>query len=463
MITIVGAGLVGSLWATILRKQGYEVTLFERRSDPRKINLNAGRSINLIITSRGLYALDQAGLLNQALKLSVPVYGRMIHSKAGDLTYQPYGQENECNLSISRIDLNKFLIDEAEKAGTKIHFEHEVIDLLPQQKEVLFKTPVGEKKYNYDILFGADGSGSKVRKKLAELYADECSEQTQWLEADYKELTLPLGPDGKPQLKTDALHIWPRGSHMMMALANLDGSFTVTAYLPKTSSNWSFDKINSEQDIEKLFKNEFSDAITLMPDYQDEFINNPQGALGTVRCSQWVFENSIALMGDAAHGVVPFFGQGMNSGFEDCSCLLTLLKDKPNDWAYILNSYNRIQKPNTDAIADMAIENWTEMRDKVGDARFLLRKKIESTLEQKYNGVFKARYGLITYTLVPYAVAKEAGLIQNKIIDALLTDNINSIEQISWEKADQLIHELWKPFLIHKNIKLKTYLPNIKK
>lgn len=459
MVMIVGAGLVGSLWAVLLRKQGHEVLLFERRSDLRKQQGGAGRSINLVMTSRGLQGLEKAGLLEEGRKLAVPVYGRMIHTKTSDVVYQAYGQSNECNWSISRGELNKFLVNAAEEAGAKIHFEHELQELDPAAKKIVFKTPAGEKSFSYEVLFGADGAGSRVRKELAKKFPQDFTERTDWLEADYKELTLPTKADGTPALRTDALHIWPRGAHMMMGLANLDGSFTATVYLPKTRApgqEWSFDRLKSSKDTEDLFTSEFPDAIPLMPSYVKEMTDHPQGALGTVRASRWVFADSIAIMGDASHAIVPFFGQGMNSGFEDCTVLLELLQKFSGQWPKILHEFEKRQKPNADAISEMALENWVEMRDKVGDARFLLRKKVESLLEQKHPGLFKSRYGLITYTLTSYEMAKKAGVRQNEMIDSLI-EGISSIDEVSWEKAERLLKEEWFPFMKENNFEIRNY------
>jgi kynurenine 3-monooxygenase len=448
-VTIVGAGLVGSLLSVLLRKKGYEVSLYEKRPDPRHHVLDGGRSINLVITSRGIHGLKMAGLDTKIKQFAVPVYGRMMHSKTGELTYQPYGQENEFNLSISRGELNRFLINEAEKAGTKIYFEHEIKNIRPESNEVSFSIGHSEVKANYDILFGADGAGSHTRRRLKDIY--NFDEKTEWLSADYKELTLPLDADGKPQLKTDALHIWPRGGHMMMALANHNGSFTVTLYLPKTGSPVAFDKVVTPTDIENLFKTEFPDAVPLMPELVKEFMNHPQGTLGTVRSSQWVFNNSIALIGDAAHAIVPFFGQGMNCGFEDCTELIRLLDEAENDWVSALKEYEYSRKKNANAIADMALENFVEMRDKVGDAQFLARKKIEGALEKKYPGVYKSRYGMITYTLIPYSVAQKAGVVQNKLIDEIISQN-PSVENINWDKANQALEKTWLPFVKENNL-----------
>lgn len=445
-VTIIGAGLVGSLWAVLLRQKNFEVSLYEKRQDPRHHLLENGRSINLVITSRGLYGLEKAGLLNKVLPLAVPVYGRMIHPLAGENIFQAYGQSHEHNLSISRLELNKFLINEAERAGVKIYFGHELSDIDCQNKKLHFSVGSSSADFSYNILFGADGSGSVLRRKLASQFKFE--DKTDWLEADYKELSLPLDTEGHPQLDTKALHIWPRGGHMMMALANHNGSFTVTLYLPPKARAQSpgFDQIKSAADVKKLFAGEFPDAISLMPDYVNEFLQHPQGNLGTVRCSQWVFNDSIALMGDAAHAIVPFFGQGMNCGFEDCTELLRLLEAHQNQWSQVLTEYEALRKPNARAIADMALENFEEMRDRVGDSEFLLRKKVENLLEQKFPHQFKSRYGLITYTRVPYSIAQRAGLVQNEIIEELLGPS-RSLEKIPWEKAKSLIREKWRPVL----------------
>lgn len=450
-IMIIGAGLVGSLLAVLFRKKGYEVSLFEKRPDIRKVRLNADRSINLVITSRGLNGLDQAGLLDQALKLSVPIFGRMIHPVSGDLAYQPYGNESECNFSISRSKLNEFLLDAAEAAGAKLHFEHGFHDVDFGEKSVTFACPGQlDQVVKYDLMFGTDGAGSRVRKMLCDKLPQYFSEKTDWLEADYKELFLPAGHDGKYLLEKNALHIWPRGSHMMMGLANLDGSFTMTLYMPKEKMAG----VRSRRDVEELFKSEFPDAIPLMPDYQDEFINHPQGRLGTVRTTRWVYEDSVVLLGDAAHAIVPFFGQGMNSGFEDCTELMRFIGGD-SSWAEALADFEKTQKANANAIADMALENWSEMRDKVGDTRFLLRKKVEALLEKKFPQYYKSRYGMVTYTLNPYVQAKAAGRIQDKIL-ARLCENLERAEDISYQRAEEMLKAELALFNSEHEVKLGT-------
>ncbi len=447
-ITIIGAGLVGSLLAVLFRKRGFDVTLYEKRQDLRFKGPTKERSINLVITSRGLYGLEQAGFFGQAIELSVPVFGRMIHSKTGAQTYQAYGQKNECNLSVSRAELNKFLVNAAEEAGAKIYFDHELQTMDLDEKKMNFLSAGKKIEASYDLLFGADGAGSLVRKNLNRLFPEEFVETLDWLEADYLELFLPADDNQKPLMEKNALHIWPRGSHMLMALANLDGSFTVTLYLPKTpltDNGPSFQTIKTAQGVQKLFRSEFADAISLIPNYIDEFLENPKGKLGTVRTSKWVYKDSVALLGDAAHAIVPFFGQGMNAGFEDCTNLLEIL-DQNADWSTTLAKFEEMQIPNANAIADMALENWVEMRDRVGDEGFLLRKKVESKLEQKFPKVYKSRYGMVTYTRIPYSLAQKAGVIQDEILTELCV-SLKSIDELSLATAEKLLNDKLKPFL----------------
>lgn len=433
-VVIVGAGLVGSLWATLLRREGFEVDVFERRSDPRRGSSDAGRSINLVMTSRGLHGLERAGLLEQARELAVPVYGRMIHGRDSSQTYQPYGRPDECNYSISRADLNHFLMTSAETAGARIHFNHSLEDLDPVERRAVFSTTGSSVSRGFDLLFGADGAGSQVRQALVRRDPRRFIETTEWLEADYKELSWPLDPSGRNALRKEALHIWPRGSHMMMALANRDGSFTMTIYLPRENSPRSFASLNSEDSVRKFFESEFPDAMSGMPDAVTEFLSNPQGRLGTVRMSHWTWGDRVALLGDAAHAIVPFFGQGMNSGFEDCTALLDLWRSSGGSLGQTLEQFDEVHRPNGYAIADMALENWVEMRDRVGDPRFLLRKKVEALLEERHPGQYKSRYGLIAYTLVPYAKAQMIGGMQESFLSELCGEK-TSIDEIDWTRA----------------------------
>ncbi|MDZ4676843.1 MAG: NAD(P)/FAD-dependent oxidoreductase [Oligoflexia bacterium] len=450
-VTIIGAGLVGSLLAVLLRNRGHEVSVYEKRSDPRKDSADGARSINLVVTSRGLNALKCAGLLSEALGISVPVYGRMIHAKSGEQTFQPYGRDHECNYSISRGEFNKLLIKEAVKLGVRFYFDQTIDSIDFTAKS--FKSSNGQ--VTYDLLFGADGAGSQVRKALAKFNPAIYEENTQWLEADYKELLMPAVKQKEYPLQKIALHIWPRGSHMLMALANQNGSFTMTLYLPKQGA-FGFDKIKSRDDIKNLFNSEFSDAVPLMPNYISEFENHPQGALGTVRCAKWILNDSVALIGDAAHAIVPFFGQGMNCGFEDCTVLIDLMGKHSGDWQKILSEYENSRMPNANAIADMALENWVEMSSKVGLPEFQLRKKVEAWLEEQFPDAYKTRYRLITYTLVPYALAQEIGVIQDQILKKLCA-GITDVSQLSKDEAQKLIDSEISPFIQKHDFKSEMF------
>jgi kynurenine 3-monooxygenase len=426
-IAIIGAGLVGSLWASLLRQEGLDVTVFEKRPDARLESGPSGRSINLIVTSRGLYGLERAGLLKSALEITVPVYGRQIHSREGALSYQPYGLDSECNYAVSRSELNKFLVTQAEKAGIPFVFNSPLSECDLKHKVLTFE---GSKTFHYDTLFAADGAGSRVRKELVTSFPDRHRETTEWLEADYKELHLPAASNGEPLLDPKALHIWPRGTLMLMALMNRDKSFTLTLYMPKKGRGNTFESVQTLQQASLLFQCEFQDLVPLLPDCAEQYLASPQSPLGTIRCNRWVFESSAALLGDAAHAMVPFFGQGMNSGFEDCTDLLDLWLGNTRDWPKALAAYNETRVANANAIADMALENWTEMRDKVGDPRFLLQKKVELFLEKRFPTLYKSRYGLIAYSRVPYTAAKKIGELQGDLLKELC-EGLHSVESLN--------------------------------
>lgn len=454
-IVISGAGLVGSFWALAMRKKGYDVELYEKRSDMRKDSLNGGRSINLVATSRALNAFTAVGILDEIKKIVVPVTGRMIHSLEGELTYQPYGRdESECNYSVSRSLLNITLMNAAEKAGVRIFFEQELDKLSVENNEAVFSG----KTISFDRFFGADGAGSVTRTELLKLMP-EARENVEFINSDYKELLMPAGENGEYPIEKKALHIWPRGDHFLMALPNLDGSFTMTAYLPRNAQEGDrgFDKLETKEDVKDFFHKYYKSSVPHMPNFADEFFENPQGKLGTVRMSKWIYKDKVALIGDAAHAVVPFFGQGMNCGMEDCFYLLSYMERYPNDWEKIFSEYDRNQRPNGNAIADMALENFVEMQSKVADEKFLLKKAIEHKIENAFPEKYRARYGMVTYTLIPYALAQKAGLIQTEILNEL-SAGLTNVEDLDLQKAEQLIETKFVPFLNEYGIKLDRYL-----
>ncbi len=452
---IVGAGLVGSLWAYLLKKQGFSVHVYEKRSDPRGQTNQSGRSINLIVTSRGLNGLKQAGLGQDILAITVPVHGRLMHGLDGATNYQAYGRNNtECNYAVSRADLNKKLIEKCAELGVSFHFNHELTDIDIENKRLQFN---GSTSVPYQCVFSTDGAGSLIRKKLEARNSQSYQESVSYLTSDYKELYLPCDSSSKPRLEKNSLHIWPRGSHMLMALANQDNSFTLTLYLPKTNHKWSFDTLNTKDRVSQLFQSEFKDTINLIPDYQTQFLENPQGSLGTVRFSKWHFDDSIALLGDAAHAIVPFFGQGMNSGFEDVTNLFELLETSNWDLESSFSKYSHGRIPNTNAIADMALENFVEMSEKVGDQNFLLQKKIESVLEREFPDQYRSRYGMITYTLIPYLLAQQAGVIQARLLSSLAA-KCKKIEDLTLEDCKNQMQKEWIPWLEKQKLNLSRFV-----
>lgn len=456
-VTIVGCGLVGSLWAFMLKNQGYDVEVFEKRGDPRLQSEQAGRSINLVITSRGLNALKIAGLLPEILPITVPVYGRRIHPKTGASFFQPYGRDqSECNYSVSRWYLNRALIEQCARIGVKINFESSFENINIDAKTLRISTPLGIKDHSYDLLFATEGAGSGIRKALTTEYPQEFSETTDWLTSGYKELDMPNPPNGHSRLEENSLHIWPRGTHMLMGLANRDNSFTMTLYLPNSGGPYSLENLNSESQIRDFFNEEFATAVPLMPDFLKNYQQNPAGILGTVKMNKWVYKDSIALMGDAAHAIVPFFGQGMNLGFEDCTCLLRLLTENAGNWEAVLTAYDGHQRPNANAIAEMALENFIEMRDKVADPKFQFNKKIEALIEKEFPELYRSRYGMITYTLIPYVVAQEAGVRQLKILNTLAQDLIDPA-QLDLTRVKKLLMTDFYPWLKEKGYSTESY------
>lgn len=437
-ITLIGAGLNGPLLAILLVQRGFTVELFERRPDLRRVRMSAGRSINLAISTRGIHALQQAGLWDQMRSIIIPMRGRRMHSLTGELTFQPYGKdEQEVINSISRAELNIALMNAAEAQGAKIHFQQRCTGFDLRSGAIRLRHDDGgaESSVESDVAIGCDGSASAIRAEMLKLNRFNFSQQ--YLDYGYKELTIPAGPAGEHLLEKHALHIWPRGNHMLIALPNIDGTFACILFLPFEGAD-SFARLTGPEDVTRFFESRFPDALRLMPQLVDNYVTNPTGAMVTIKCAPWHVEGKSLLLGDAAHAIVPFFGQGINCGFEDCTCLADLLDRHGPDWPRVFQDFETARKVNTDAIADMAIENFVEMRDRVADPRFLFKKKVELALEARFPQVFVPKYAMVTFHRVPYSVALARGVVQDRIL-AELCDSIDRVEQIDWSKAERLV------------------------
>ncbi|WP_251358268.1 NAD(P)/FAD-dependent oxidoreductase [Kangiella sp. TOML190] len=440
-ITIVGAGLVGSLMAIYLGQRGYQVTVFEKLPDIRKEKIPAGRSINLALANRGIRPLQQVGIMDKVEKLLVPVKGRMLHDIEGKLQFQSYGQRpEEVIYSVSRAGLVSLLRDEAEATGKVVfHFKHKVDDIDFEQNILSVHDWLNDtyQQHHCDILLGTDGAGSKVRRLMESKELGEFSSEL--LAHNYKELTIPAEEAGSYLIEKSALHIWPRGGYMLMALPNLEGDFTVTLFMPKGGES-SFEQLTDKASVDDFFKQNFCDAYDLIPNLSDLFFENPTGILGTVRSTNWYYKNTL-IFGDAAHAIVPFHGQGMNCGFEDCSELNSMLNRFQDDWQQVMPAFEQARIANANAIADMALENYVEMRDSVRDPKFHLKKAIAFELEKKYPNQFIPRYSMVMFHHIPYAMAQSRGEAQANILQQLAA-NIDSVDKVDWSHAQQLVLEL---------------------
>jgi len=430
-IAITGAGLVGSLLAIYLKNRGCQVSVFERRNDMRKTAGYEGRSINLALSNRGIRALEEVGLAEELKKEAIPMHGRMIHDLHGNLNFQPYGKAGQYINSISRSGLNKVLMTKAESLGVEFHFEQRITAVDFEKTELTIQhSTFNIQHLPFDLIIGSDGAFSAVR--LAMQFTDQFNFSQSYIEHGYKELHIPAGAAGSFQLEKNALHIWPRESYMLIALPNPDGSFTLTLFFPFTGET-SFETLSTKEKVKDFFKSVFPDAYALMPQLLEEFFQNPSSSLVTMRCFPWV-RNQTLLIGDAAHAIVPFYGQGMNAGFEDCHVLNQLLNQFADDWDQVLPSFQELRKPNADAIAKLALDNFVEMRDLVNDADFILRKKIESKLNEMFPEKWIPLYSMVTFhENIPYSVAYETGQKQKRIMeDVLKQPNIEK----NWENLN---------------------------
>ena len=414
--TIVGAGLAGALMAVYLGRAGRRVRLFEKRPDPRRGDADSGRSINLALSARGLFALTQVEVAAKVMEAAIPMRGRMIHALDGSLAYQAYGRnDDEAIHSVSRLGLNLVLLDAADALGNvEIHFDHRCTRYELNRDRLSFAVgPTGEKKVveRPGRIVGADGAFSAVRRALVSL--DRFDYSQAYLEAGYKELTIPPTAAGEFALEPNALHIWPRGSFMMIALPNPDRSFTVTCFWPFAGPN-GFDSMITDDDVKSFFASTFADALPLMPSLTQEFRANPVGSLCTIRTRPWHHGDRVVLIGDAAHAVVPFYGQGMNAAFEDCTILAEALETHGEDVGAAFREYDERHRVHVDALADLAIHNFVEMRDHVKRPSFRLRKKLDRVLSTLFPRLYKPLYGMVQFTRIPYADAVERARTQDR-------------------------------------------------
>lgn len=430
-IAVVGSGLVGTLLAIYLKKAGHSVHVFDRSPDIRKIQFS-GRSINLVMSDRGWKALRDIGLDDEIKKIGIPVDKRAIHMPEKPLNYQYYGKDGEAIFSLSRGILNRKMIDLAEEAGVEFFFNQKVWDVnLATPSLQIGETERGEwTEHKYDKIFGADGAFSRVRHKMQRQSMFNYSQE--FLKLGYKELHIPANADGSHKLDKNSLHIWPRGEFMLMALANPDGSFTCTLFMPHEGEN-SFEKLTDKALLVDFFAKHFPDTKEVIPNLVEDFFKNPTSYLVTMKCYPWTSGDKVALIGDACHAIVPFYGHGMNAGFEDITVLNNLMNQHGNDWETIFKEYEESRKPNTDAIAELSYRNFMEMSSKTADENFLLQKKIEKWFSEKHPEKWLPLYSRVTFSLNPYSEALQIGDFQNRIMEEVLQmENI----QKNWETPE---------------------------
>ena len=427
-VLIIGAGLCGSLLALRMAQRGYKVEVYESRPDLRKVDISAGRSINLALSDRGLKALRLCGMEEKAREICIPMYGRLMHDTKGNTFASNYsGREGEYINSISRGDLNAILLDAAEEhENVTIYFNSGCKKVDIEKNIAHFKSYETNEKYivKADVIFGTDGAGSSLRKSYISDRKFLFSYSQNYLNHGYKELEIPADKNGNHQISKGHLHIWPRGDFMLIALPNMDGSFTVTLFLSYDEGEYNFNNLTTEEKITAFFEQEFPDALALIPNIKEEFANNPTGPLGTIKCSPWFYENKTLLMGDSAHAIVPFYGQGMNASFEDVFVFDEILNQDLGDWNAVFKAYQKARRHDTDAIADLAIDNFYEMRDHVANPLFKEKRKIEMDLEKHFPSQYSSKYSLVTFNEnIGYNEAMQRGRAQDKALLNLIADD----------------------------------------
>ena len=439
-VTIAGAGLVGSLEAIYLAKRGFQVEVYERRPDMRKVELSAGRSINLALSARGWNALKAVGVDQDVEKMAIPMYKRVMHAVDGSLTDQQYGQDGEAIYSVSRGGLNQLLMNLAgEQENVNMHFNYKCVDVDLKSASATFEHNDGnQKNVDADMIIGADGAYSVIRSKM--IKQDRFQYSQHYIEHGYKELTMPANSDGTHKLEVNALHIWPRGSYMLIALPNMDGSFTCTLFFPY-EGEYSFNSLQTEQQVYDFFKEVFPDTLDLIPNLVEEYFQNPTSSLAIMRCNPWTVDDKVLLIGDAAHATVPFYGQGMNAGFEGCFVLDQLMQKHGEDWQACFDEYSKIRKPDGDGVQDLSMHNFIVMRDKTAAPKFLLQKKIELHFSKKYPDKWLPLYSMVSFSTIRYSEAWEIGQKQEKLMQKVM--GVPNIEG-KWEsdEVEQLMLSL---------------------
>ncbi|MFZ4544160.1 MAG: FAD-dependent oxidoreductase [Saprospiraceae bacterium] len=438
---VIGAGLVGSLWAVYLQRAGYSVEVFERRPDMRKNKMSAGKSINLATSYRGWKALDTLGIGDEIRKIAIPMYGRTMHHVDGSNKYQPYGNNGQAIFSVSRGEINAKLMSIAEEnEQVTIHFNEECINVELVAGRAFFKNTLtgNVRECVADVVFATDGAFSAARYNGMQKL-DRFSYSQNYIPDGYREILLPANPDGSFKLANETLHIWPRGRFMLIALPNFDGSFTCTLFMPFEGHKYCFNNLTSKEKVLDFFKEVFPDFYEMMPDVADSWENHPLSSLAIIRCFPWT-HGRLALMGDAAHATVPFFGQGMNCGFEDCSVMWELMQKHKENWPAIFKEYEILRKPNGDAVQDLSLQNYIVMRDKVADPDFLLLQKIERRINFLYPDAYFPLYTMVSFTDIEYQVALNKGNEQEEMIKKLIKQYDIS-QETSDEKIDEIIHE----------------------
>jgi len=452
-ITLIGAGPAGSLLAIYLAQRGFHVEIFERRPDMRQAPISAGRSINLAISTRGIHALREAGVWEAIMKTAVPMKGRMMHAVSGELAFQRYGKDDtEVIYAVLRSELSMALMNEAEKhSNVKIHFNERCtgMDFKTGEIELRHEITAQARTIPTELVIGTDGSASAIRMDM--LKSGRFNFSQQYLEHGYKELTIPADANGEHKIEKNALHIWPRKTYMLIALPNIDGSFAGIFFFP-FEGEYSFASLDTEEKVLQFFKTQFPDVVPLMPSLLENYFSNPTGAMVTIKCAPWHIADKALLIGDAAHAIVPFFGQGVNCAFESCAYLAECIDKFSDNWEKVFVEFESLRKVNTNAIAELALENFIEMRDHVADPKFLFKKKVEQALEKKYPAIFLPKYSMVTFHRLPYSVALSRGKIQDRIL-AELCASIERVDDLDWEKAGLLIKKELSDLDIHEENK----------